>query len=66
MAFHPVETEAVVEALLTQGVPTQYIGVPRELHSGFTTKISQFYTMSSSSTRREGFSMGVPYPQSPP
>ncbi|VDO62739.1 unnamed protein product [Heligmosomoides polygyrus] len=32
-AFDSVETEAVVEALLTQGVPTQYIRIFRELHS---------------------------------
>ncbi|VDP01030.1 unnamed protein product [Heligmosomoides polygyrus] len=42
-AFDSVETEAVLEALLTQGVPTQYITVLRELYSGFTTKISPFY-----------------------
>uniref|UniRef100_A0A183GA40 Reverse transcriptase domain-containing protein n=1 Tax=Heligmosomoides polygyrus TaxID=6339 RepID=A0A183GA40_HELPZ len=42
-AFNSVETEAVLEALLTQGVPTQYIRVLRELYSGFTTKISSFY-----------------------
>ncbi|VDO82664.1 unnamed protein product [Heligmosomoides polygyrus] len=29
--------------MLTQGVPTQYIRVLRELYSGFTTKISPFY-----------------------
>ncbi|VDO73917.1 unnamed protein product [Heligmosomoides polygyrus] len=38
-----VETEAVIDALLTQGVPTQYIRVIRKLYSGFTTKISPFY-----------------------
>ncbi|KAK6756167.1 hypothetical protein RB195_014513 [Necator americanus] len=38
-----VETEAVVEALDNQGVPTQYIKVLRELYSNFTTGISPFY-----------------------
>ncbi|VDO67245.1 unnamed protein product [Heligmosomoides polygyrus] len=42
-AFDSVETAAVVEALLTQDAPTQYISVFRELYSGFTTKISPFY-----------------------
>ncbi|VDO66954.1 unnamed protein product [Heligmosomoides polygyrus] len=42
-AFDSVETEAFINALLTQGVPTQYIRVLRELYSGFTTKISPFY-----------------------
>ncbi|VDP09963.1 unnamed protein product [Heligmosomoides polygyrus] len=42
-AFDSVETEAVFEALLTQGVPTQYIRVLRELYSGFTSKITPFY-----------------------
>ncbi|KAK6745869.1 hypothetical protein RB195_012155 [Necator americanus] len=42
-AFDSVETEAVVEALDNQGVPTQYIKVLRELHSNFTTGISPFY-----------------------
>ncbi|KAK6761096.1 hypothetical protein RB195_022239 [Necator americanus] len=35
-AFDSVETEAVVEALDNQGVPTQYIKVLRELYSNFT------------------------------
>ncbi|KAK6761309.1 hypothetical protein RB195_022390 [Necator americanus] len=39
-AFDSVETEAVVEALDNQGVPTQYIKVLRELCSNFTTGIS--------------------------
>ncbi|VDP04606.1 unnamed protein product [Heligmosomoides polygyrus] len=38
-AFGSVEIEAVIDALLTQGVPTQYIRVLRELYSGFTTKM---------------------------
>ncbi|KAK6764362.1 hypothetical protein RB195_024620 [Necator americanus] len=45
-AFDLVETEAVVEALDMQGVPTQYIKVCvlRELCSSFTTsRISSFY-----------------------
>ncbi|KAK6762585.1 hypothetical protein RB195_023346 [Necator americanus] len=42
-AFDSVETEAVVEALDNQGVPTQYIKVLRELYSNFTTAISPFY-----------------------
>ncbi|KAK6735569.1 hypothetical protein RB195_018654 [Necator americanus] len=42
-AFDSVETEAVVEALDNQGVPTQYIKVLRELYSNFTTGISHFY-----------------------
>ncbi|KAK6747997.1 hypothetical protein RB195_000919 [Necator americanus] len=42
-AFDSVETEAVVEALDNQGVPTHYIKVLRELYSNFTTGISPFY-----------------------
>ncbi|KAK6763705.1 hypothetical protein RB195_024145 [Necator americanus] len=42
-AFDSVETEAVVEALDNQGVPTQYIKVLRELYSNFTTGFSPFY-----------------------
>ncbi|KAK6735400.1 hypothetical protein RB195_018549 [Necator americanus] len=42
-AFNSVETEAVVEALDNQGVPTQCIKVLRELYSNFTTGISPFY-----------------------
>ncbi|KAK6729066.1 hypothetical protein RB195_006239 [Necator americanus] len=42
-AFDSVETEAVVEALDNQCVPTQYIKVLRELYSNFTTGISPFY-----------------------
>ncbi|KAK6733917.1 hypothetical protein RB195_017590 [Necator americanus] len=42
-AFDSVETEAVVEAMDNQGVPTQYIKVLRELYSNFTTGISSFY-----------------------
>ncbi|KAK6749471.1 hypothetical protein RB195_001838 [Necator americanus] len=42
-AFDSIETEAVVEALDNQGVPTQYIKVLRELYGNFTTGISPFY-----------------------
>ncbi|KAK6762239.1 hypothetical protein RB195_023089 [Necator americanus] len=42
-SFDSVETEAVVEALDNQRVPTQYIKVLRELYSDFTTRISPFY-----------------------
>ncbi|KAK6749778.1 hypothetical protein RB195_002031 [Necator americanus] len=42
-ASDSIETEAVVEALDNQGVPTQYIKVLRELHSNFTAGISKFY-----------------------
>ncbi|EYB88455.1 hypothetical protein Y032_0246g18 [Ancylostoma ceylanicum] len=42
-AFDTVETEAVLEALDNQGVPTKYIRIFRELYSNFTTRISQFY-----------------------
>nr|CDJ85020.1 RNA-directed DNA polymerase (reverse transcriptase) domain containing protein [Haemonchus contortus] len=42
-AFDTVETEAVIEALGNQGVPTQYIRMLRELYNSFTTRISPFY-----------------------
>ena len=42
-AFDSVETEAVIEALGNQGVPTHYIRILRELYSNFTTRISPFY-----------------------
>ncbi|EYC16950.1 hypothetical protein Y032_0032g2588 [Ancylostoma ceylanicum] len=42
-AFDTVETEAVLEALGNQGVPTQYIRIFRELYNNFTTRISPFY-----------------------
>ena len=42
-AFDSVETEAVIEALGNQGIPTQYIKILRELYSNFTTKIVPFY-----------------------
>ncbi|KAK6756685.1 hypothetical protein RB195_014861 [Necator americanus] len=37
------ETEAVMEALDNQGVPTQYIKVLRKLYNNFTIGISPFY-----------------------
>uniref|UniRef100_A0A7I4Z3I2 Reverse transcriptase domain-containing protein n=1 Tax=Haemonchus contortus TaxID=6289 RepID=A0A7I4Z3I2_HAECO len=42
-AFDTVETEAVIEALGNQGVPTQFIRMLRELYDNFTTRISPFY-----------------------
>ncbi|KAE9413541.1 hypothetical protein Angca_005151, partial [Angiostrongylus cantonensis] len=42
-AFHSIEMEAVIEALGSQGVPTQYIKNLRELYKNFATKISPFY-----------------------
>ncbi|XGW13392.1 hypothetical protein V3C99_000039 [Haemonchus contortus] len=42
-AFDTVETEAVIEALGNQGVPTKYIRMLRELYDNFTTRISLFY-----------------------
>ncbi|KAK6764667.1 hypothetical protein RB195_024841 [Necator americanus] len=42
-AFDLVETEAVMEVLNKEGVPTQYIKVLRELYSNFTTGLLPFY-----------------------
>ncbi|EPB70136.1 hypothetical protein ANCCEY_10782 [Ancylostoma ceylanicum] len=42
-AFDTNETEAVLEALGNQGVPTQYIRIFAELYSNFTTRLSPFY-----------------------
>ncbi|EYC35188.1 hypothetical protein Y032_1123g3637 [Ancylostoma ceylanicum] len=42
-AFDTVETEAVLEALGNEGVPTQYIWIFRELYSNFMTRTSPFY-----------------------
>ncbi|KAE9415017.1 hypothetical protein Angca_009324, partial [Angiostrongylus cantonensis] len=42
-AFDSTEKEAVMEALGSRGVPTQYIKILRELYNNFTTKISPFY-----------------------
>ncbi|KAE9412688.1 hypothetical protein Angca_008687, partial [Angiostrongylus cantonensis] len=41
--FDSTEIEAVMEALGSQGVPTQYIKILRELYKKFTIKISSFY-----------------------
>ncbi|KAE9414062.1 hypothetical protein Angca_006728, partial [Angiostrongylus cantonensis] len=41
--FDSIEIEAVMEALGSQGVPTQCIKILRELYKIFTTKISPFY-----------------------
>ncbi|KAE9414095.1 hypothetical protein Angca_008584, partial [Angiostrongylus cantonensis] len=42
-AFDSVEIEAVMEALGSKGVPTQYVKILREPYKNFTTKISPFY-----------------------
>ncbi|KAE9412558.1 hypothetical protein Angca_009428, partial [Angiostrongylus cantonensis] len=42
-AFVSIEIEAVMEALESQGIPTQYIENLRELQKNFTTNISPFY-----------------------
>ncbi|KAE9416563.1 hypothetical protein Angca_007501, partial [Angiostrongylus cantonensis] len=42
-AFDSTETEAVMEALDSEEVSTQYIKILRELYKDFTTKISPFY-----------------------
>ncbi|KAE9419854.1 hypothetical protein Angca_004258 [Angiostrongylus cantonensis] len=42
-AFDSIDIEAVMEALGSQGVLTQYIKVLREVCENFTTKISPFY-----------------------
>ncbi|KAE9416195.1 hypothetical protein Angca_008469, partial [Angiostrongylus cantonensis] len=42
-AFDSIEIEAIMEALGSQGVPTQYIKILRELYKNLTTKISPFY-----------------------
>ncbi|KAE9412538.1 hypothetical protein Angca_006321, partial [Angiostrongylus cantonensis] len=42
-AFDSIEIEAVMEALGSQGVPTQYITILPELYKNFTTKILPFY-----------------------
>ncbi|KAE9420540.1 hypothetical protein Angca_003004, partial [Angiostrongylus cantonensis] len=41
-AFDSIEIEAVMEALGSQGVPTQYIKILRELYKKFATSISSF------------------------
>ncbi|KAE9414324.1 hypothetical protein Angca_006193, partial [Angiostrongylus cantonensis] len=42
-AFDSTEIEAVMEALGSRGVPTQYINILRKLYKNFTTKVSPFY-----------------------
>ncbi|VDM62394.1 unnamed protein product [Angiostrongylus costaricensis] len=42
-AFDSVEIEPVLEALDSQGVPTQYIKIFRELYKNFAAKVSPFY-----------------------
>ncbi|VDM64782.1 unnamed protein product [Angiostrongylus costaricensis] len=42
-AFDSVEIEAALEALDSQGVPTQYMMILRELYKNFATKMSRFY-----------------------
>ncbi|KAE9413090.1 hypothetical protein Angca_004653, partial [Angiostrongylus cantonensis] len=42
-AFDSIEIEAVMEALGSQGVPTQYMKILRELYKNFTAKIPSFY-----------------------
>uniref|UniRef100_A0A0K0DAI6 Reverse transcriptase domain-containing protein n=1 Tax=Angiostrongylus cantonensis TaxID=6313 RepID=A0A0K0DAI6_ANGCA len=42
-AFDSIEIKAVMESLDSQGTPTQYIKIRRELYKNFTTKMSPFY-----------------------
>ncbi|KAE9413052.1 hypothetical protein Angca_010089, partial [Angiostrongylus cantonensis] len=42
-AFDSIEIEALIEALGSQGVPTQYIKILPELYKNSTTKILPFY-----------------------
>ncbi|KJH39649.1 hypothetical protein DICVIV_14470 [Dictyocaulus viviparus] len=42
-AFDSVETEAVMEELTNQALPTPYIKILRELYRNFTTKTTLFY-----------------------
>ncbi|KAE9419172.1 hypothetical protein Angca_009829, partial [Angiostrongylus cantonensis] len=42
-ALDSIEIEEVMEALGSQGVPTHYIKILRELYKNFTTKISLLY-----------------------
>ncbi|XGW05099.1 hypothetical protein V3C99_015905 [Haemonchus contortus] len=72
-AFDTVETEAVIEALGNQGVPTQYIRMLRELYDSFTTRISPFYKECRPREYHASFGMGRlgsegrrPLPTSPP
>ncbi|VDP10012.1 unnamed protein product [Heligmosomoides polygyrus] len=54
----PEEGIRLVEALLTQDVPTQYTRVLRELCSAFTTKISACYNDVVRHQRRGGVRQG--------
>uniref|UniRef100_W6NHS1 Uncharacterized protein LOC100892795 n=1 Tax=Haemonchus contortus TaxID=6289 RepID=W6NHS1_HAECO len=51
--FDTVETEAVIEALSNQGVPTHYIKMLREHYDNFTTRISPFYREAIINVKRE-------------
>lgn len=42
-SFDSIEIEAVMETLVSQGVPTQRIRIVRELYKNFTTQMSPFY-----------------------
>ncbi|KJH45567.1 hypothetical protein DICVIV_08371, partial [Dictyocaulus viviparus] len=42
-AFDSLDTEAFMEALTNQALPTSYIKILRELYKNFTTKIPPFY-----------------------
>uniref|UniRef100_A0A7I4Z0T2 Reverse transcriptase domain-containing protein n=1 Tax=Haemonchus contortus TaxID=6289 RepID=A0A7I4Z0T2_HAECO len=42
-AFDTVETEAIIESLANQDLPTQYIRMLRELYDNFTTRVPPFY-----------------------
>ncbi|KAJ1355614.1 hypothetical protein KIN20_038401 [Parelaphostrongylus tenuis] len=61
-AFYSVETEAVIEALDNQGVPTQYIMILRELYKDLTNKISPFYNKITIDVRR-GVRQGIQFLQ---
>ncbi|VDO96155.1 unnamed protein product [Heligmosomoides polygyrus] len=61
-AFDAVETEAVVEVVLPQGVPSPHFRVLRELYSGFTAKISPCYNGININVR-DRFGEGIPHPQ---
>ncbi|KAE9412286.1 hypothetical protein Angca_007148, partial [Angiostrongylus cantonensis] len=56
-AFDSSKIEAVMESLGSQGVPTQYIKILRELYKNFTTKISAFYNDINVDVKR-GFGQG--------
>ncbi|KAE9416121.1 hypothetical protein Angca_004052, partial [Angiostrongylus cantonensis] len=52
-AIDAIEIEAIMEALGSQRVPTQYIKILRELYKNFTTKISSFYNDINVDVKRE-------------